>query len=232
MLFFIWFQAICLFQRILYIYWNFYSPSSIETSILTFIYRISNTTILYFLFKYVFYCSNNIEMRCSIFSSNIIDSFSVYEKYIIFFLYEESIKYISSKDIATIKTSFTRSTLRWRWINNKKLFLKLRKTFTLRTDFTIKRNRLVEFLNSRSCLYFFPSTSLWWKLNFFRFKPKIISSSVSNCKKASFAEKNVLQFNVLEKQSVVRVFFSLYSIVDRSLHELLWRACRAVEGGM
>lgn len=59
--------------------------SSIETSILTFIYRISNTTILYFLFKYVFYCSNKIEMRCSIFSSNIIDSFSVYEKYIIFF---------------------------------------------------------------------------------------------------------------------------------------------------
>lgn len=101
----------------------------------------------------------------------------------------------------------------------------MRKTFTLRTDFTIKRNRLVEFLNSRSCLYFFPSTSLWWKLNFFRFKPKIISSSVSNCKKASFAEKNVLQFNVLEKQSVVRVFFSLYSIVDRSFHELLWRAC-------
>lgn len=58
---------------------------SIETSILTFIlYRISNTIILYFFFKYVFYCSNNIEMVCSIFSSNVIDSCSVYEKYIIF----------------------------------------------------------------------------------------------------------------------------------------------------
>lgn len=101
----------------------------------------------------------------------------------------------------------------------------MRKTFTLRTDFTIKRNRLVEFLNSRSCSYFFPSTNLWWKFNFFHFKPKLFRPLFPTAKRRVLQKKTSFSSMCWEKQSVVRAFFSLYSIVDRSFHELLWRAC-------